>query len=397
MSLDKLICEMKKAIDLLKGYGTQLVHVIHHDDADGVTGAAIISKALERAGFNVKRICIEKAYPEVIRRLHRSRGEVYVYVDIGAAHAQLISRENAGKNLTIILDHHDAEPSTDELVLNLDPELYGFSGESEVSGSTTTYLFAKLLSDVNKDLAFLAIVGSMEIPGNLRGLNREALKDALELGEVSVRKKGAEEIYHVKKEGFKGNAKSLSSMLTVLASVGYYRGGPELAVKACLEGFRSHIRKLVDEFREERKKVMWSVIRRLKMKGLEETTHLQWFHVQDSFRGMGVKVIGTCCSMLLFQKWINPRKYLLGFMNMSPEIPGFGRLEGQYVKVSARTPSLLSEDIKKGRAKPLAKLLPEAANAVGGFGDGHAVAASGVIPRGSENTFIERMEALIAR
>ena len=142
---------------------------------------------------------------------------------------------------------------------------------------------------------------------------------------------------------------------------------------------------------------MWNIIKRLRAEGLRETKHIQWFHVGDAFKGMGVKVIGTCCSMLLFQRWIKPSKYLLGFMNMEPEIPGLGRLEGNYAKVSARAPQALSEAIKAGKAKPLSELLPKAAKLVGGFADGHSVAASGVVPRGAEEELVKKLEGLMGK
>jgi len=37
----------------------------------------------------------------------------------------MISELNGGRNLTLILDHHVAEASTDPMVHNLDPDLFG--------------------------------------------------------------------------------------------------------------------------------------------------------------------------------------------------------------------------------------------------------------------------------
>ena len=48
--------------------------------------------------------------------------------------------------------------------------------------------------------------------------------------------------------------------------------------------------------------------------------------------------------------------------------------------------------IELGAMEPLSKLLPKAAEKVGGFGDGHAAAASGVIPKGRERDFISFMD-----
>jgi len=40
--------------------------LVHHDDGDGLSSAAITKTALEREGYTVKPLCLEKIYPEVI-------------------------------------------------------------------------------------------------------------------------------------------------------------------------------------------------------------------------------------------------------------------------------------------------------------------------------------------
>jgi hypothetical protein len=44
---------------------------------------------------------------------------------------------------------------------------------------------------------------------------------------------------------------------------------------------------------------------------------------------------------------------------------------------------------------PLSRILPESCEKVGGFGDGHTVAASGVFPIGREEDFLETLDALV--
>ena len=79
---------------------------------------------------------------------------------------------------------------------------------------------------------------------------------------------------------------------------------------------------------------------------------------------------------------------------MQPNIPGFGSLNMDYVKVSARTPKRLGLLVEKGGKPPLSKILPEACERFGGFGDGHSVAASGVFLRGKENDFVKALDSL---
>src|SRR3989441_10260423 len=87
-------------------------------------------------------------------------------------------------------------------------------------------------------------------------------------------------------------------------------------------------RKLEEE-RKEANKRMLSTINR---EGLQEKKTIQWFHAQDNYAGMSGKVVGSFCSYLKFQRQVDPSKYLIGMMNVPPDIPGWGSLPSQLVK-----------------------------------------------------------------
>ncbi|MDH5769873.1 MAG: hypothetical protein OEZ25_01085 [Candidatus Bathyarchaeota archaeon] len=387
---------LKEAIYEFERWSPELVYLIHHDDADGLTSAAIAKRALVREKIKTRLICIEKLYPDIVKRLHALSGNVYFYLDIAAAHAKFISEENKGKNLTFILDHHDAEPSTDPLVYNLDPELYGISGERDVSGSATAYVLSRRLNPRNIDVSHLAVIGSAEIPGDLRGINRMVLEDAVKKELVRVVVSTGKESYRI--TPFKGrSSRSLSRRLTVLGSVGYYRGGPKMGVDACLKGFTSETEAFTDELEEERKKANKRLLAQLYHGGLLKSSNVQWFHARDVFKGMGVKVVGSFCSLISYKTLVDGNKYIFGFMNMDREIPGFGMLEEDYVKVSARVPPKLGKLIMSGKKPPLSKILAEACRESGGNADGHAVAASGWIPRGQKETLVRKANDIISK
>lgn len=385
----------KVAAKLMEG-GFKWVKLVFHDDADGVTAAAITYFSLKKLlGLDPKLICLEKAFPEALTLIHREGEGLVVYVDIGAAHVDLISNLNSNRNLTLILDHHDTKPSPSPYVINLNPELYGVDGETFASGASVCYAFAKSLGVAKPFMAALAVVGSAEIPGEPKGLNEEALRDALQAGlaEASFHKGGLR--INVELSGGKALRERWSTKLTVLSSVGYYVNGPRKAVELCLGKVDSEVEQLISKLEEERKAVNQSLLSRLRAEGLKKEANVQWLHAGDMFKGMGTKVIGTFLSYLAFQRrFIDRDKYLVGFMNVEPEIPGLGRLEKSYVKVSARAPDVLLSLISDGIKPPLSKLLPDAAKMVGGFGDGHSAAASGIIPKGSEHLFIQYMDSL---
>ncbi len=393
--LGKFKEELRRAATKLRSYHPRQVKVVFHDDADGVTAAAITCRSLESLGHKPSLVCIEKAFPEALELIQSGEGNLVVYVDIGSAHADLIAKLNADRNLTLILDHHDAQPSPSSWVLNLNPELLGVDGETYASGATVCYAFAKELGVADAFMAVLAVIGSSEVPGDPKGLNRESLNDAVKAGlvELSESKTGLKITCTL--AGEKAPRERLSTKLTVLSSVGYYRGGPLMAVDLCLGRRVSGVEEFVAKLEEERRAINQQLLSRIRSEGLKRDGVVQWLHAGDSFKGMGTKVIGTFLSYLSFQRrFVDRGLYLVGFMNMEPEIPGLGRLRGSHVKVSARAPDVLASLIKDGDKPPLSLLLPEAAKCVGGFGDGHSVAASGVIPKGRELDFIRSMNDL---
>ncbi len=366
------------------------VFVIHHDDADGLCSAAIMLKTLERERVKPSLLCIEKILPEIVEKLHRKKGAVFFYCDIGSPHADMISRFNKSKNLVLILDHHNPVKSEDPLVYNLNLEFKGLKGETDFSGATSAYLFSKTLNKENIDLSYLALVGSQELPNGLKSVNLEVLKEAVEKGVVSHEKGKIK----IKKIGL--TAKRLFSLLQILGPVAYYRNGPLIGVKTCLTGLNSETKELLKELEQERKEANKKMLAILYTKGLNQTKHIQWFDSENVYEGMGTKVVGTFCSYLTFQKrLINEGKYLFGTMPLKPEIPGFGKLNTEYLKISVRIPAKLKKEIME-RTKPSAIELLNLAVKGYGIADGHDYAASALIPSEKKEEFLAKVEEIVA-
>ena len=368
------------------------VGLVFHNDADGLCAGAIASLALKRSGVPHKLISIEKVHPAILKLVHSSGHRLYIYLDIGSGRADLVAEaaEESGSE-ALILDHHDPRGVESAKVVNLNPELYGFSGETEVSGSTATYLLMRKLTNL-RDAAWMAVVGSAEIPGPMRGLNRMPLEDAVASGDVEVRESGGKERYYVKFLRKPWN--KLSSTLTAIGSVGYYRGGPYKAVEYLLSRrIEEGAAEKLEEERKRRFKQAFAVVAR---KRLKTEGRVQWFHLGRLFKGLGTKTLGTFTSILSYRGMVAADKYLVGFMEFEPELPGLGRVEGDWVKVSVRTPKKLAEEVKTGRLPPASELTVKASEEVGGTGDGHSFAASALIPAGSEERFIEIFDGLIS-
>ncbi|HDJ89742.1 MAG TPA: DHH family phosphoesterase, partial [Thermoprotei archaeon] len=354
--IESFINSIDNTIKHLKKYRSKDVLLIFHDDADGISSGAIAYKALKREGYNVELICIEKILPQILEYIHgKNRGKIIFYVDLGSPHADKISNLNSSKNLVIILDHHDPTKSTDPLVFNINPELYGMTGERDASGSAVTYMFAKKFNDTNIELAPIALIGVKEIPGSLRGINLLVKNDA-------------------EKVGIKIDVEKYFKILQVVGPVGYYNEGPYIGIEACLNGLTTKIEKFYNELREKRTRANKRMLAILYRKGFNYTNHIQWFDTGNIFGGMGTKVLGTFCSYISYMgKLIDPYKYIVGFMKLPKNIPRLMEIEGDWLKVSCRASNILKRKIRFEEAPPIVDILIYASKKVGGIADGHSV------------------------
>ena len=394
--IEKVLKESEEYAKRLLEVDADKVIIVHHDDADGVTAGALLKLALE-GRFSTHTICLEKTYPQIVRKLQAQGREPIIYVDLGGPHVPLISKLNELRRTIIIVDHHDLELSGEigEEVMVLNPETHGVDGGTYACGASLAYFFARSIKRGVEKYAGLAVIGSVEIPGKPKGLNLLALDEAMKTG-VAVYDEESEKS-KVLWDGKLTNPEALSTKLTVMASVGYYQDGPQKALDSCIKCSWAGVEDFLNSLEEKRKRAYSSVMSKLRYSGLNKLKRVQWFHVEDQFHDMGVKVIGTFCSYLMYQKIIDDNKVLVGMMNMRNEVPGLGALEGSYVKVSARAPKKVLTLIEAGSLEPLSKALAEAAKRLGGFGDGHAAAASGIVPKGREREFVELMDRLLSK
>ena len=168
------------------------VHLVSHIDADGITSAAIISLALERAGIEYTREFVKKLDERIMRRLLEENHELTIFTDLGSAMTDFIVDNNMN---VVIADHHqpNGRPeniATDSVTFpyHINPHLFGANGGFEISGSGVSFILACALGgNANTDLAGLAIVGAIgdmqnRKHGKLVGLNREILERGVASG-----------------------------------------------------------------------------------------------------------------------------------------------------------------------------------------------------------------------
>ena len=71
----QLIAAMQTAIQEVKQWPEKSIQLFHHNDSDGLTSGAILTRAFERKGFEVKRYCLEKPYPAVLKKVFKQEGQ----------------------------------------------------------------------------------------------------------------------------------------------------------------------------------------------------------------------------------------------------------------------------------------------------------------------------------
>ena len=153
------------------------MRVISHNDADGITSAALICTAMRRAGIPFQATLLNRLDDSALAGLDRP----VVFCDMGSGKPETISRV---KEDCFVLDHHRPVGSID--CMHLNPHLFGIDGAFELSAAGTVYSVVRHMGD-NSDLAGLALVGAMGDRQAMIGANRSILDEAVSSGAVEVR------------------------------------------------------------------------------------------------------------------------------------------------------------------------------------------------------------------
>ena len=397
---NELIAAMEEAVLTLKNYPSKKISLFHHNDTDGLTSGTILLQAFEEAGYVVTRFSLEKPYPQVLEKVFINTGQIIIFTDFAGKIAPIISKLNNGKNLVLIIDHHPAEDSGDNMVLNLDGELFGLKGDRDISASATCFLFADIfLQSIGMNAGFLSPLGALGaigdgflVNGVLSGVNREVMKIAQKQGLIRVVKKNTGEDYFIILNGVEYNTTDICIALDTLGGVGYYQDGTALGIELCQKGITPTLKKLIDELNVKKEDIFTREIAGLK-KYINTTENLNWFNAGDRFQPMGVKMIGVFCNIIKNMDFLDKTKYLAGFQIVPNEVPGFGTIEFNSTKISMRVSDFLTEKIRSGSAPGLSSFLPAATLNIGGFADAcHGLSAATTVKIGQEEDLIIEIE-----
>ncbi len=391
---------VEQVAERLKEYEMSEIVVVHHNDADGITSGAILSHLCECLDRETERICIEKVYPEVIKKIHEGReGQIIVYTDLAGLAAEAIDKIDAGRNTVYIIDHHPARAIESENVFVLDPELAGISGDTFISASTLCYLVSRAMTEEMNKFAYLAVVGAVgdyhDRSGGILGIDRYALHEAIHEKQAKIMIEGHRERYYI--PFFGEYADVIAKRLTNLGVVGYEVGAYRKGIEACINGFDEKTIEEAENYEELKTAKFHEAIEYLKEGGgLRLEKHTQWFHLEDMFSPMGVKAVGEFCQQIKDMTFIDENRYLIGFQNIPKEIPDLGVIELDASKMSGRVPQILERKILSGDSPGFDYLVPKASEIIGAFADAtHRIAAATVVKKGTEKEFIKVFERLV--
>jgi len=168
----------KECAEYIKKHTSALV--VSHIDADGLSSAAVMVKALERANIEYKIRFAKQLDLQTLNEIADQNPELVIFTDLGSGMLEAI---NSLKLNAVVSDHHQPQGKHEH---HINPHLFGINGATEISGAGVVYLIASAMGS-NADLADLAIVGAVGDlqhvkHGQLNGMNRSILEQGVRSG-----------------------------------------------------------------------------------------------------------------------------------------------------------------------------------------------------------------------
>src|SRR5881296_3580999 len=435
----ELLDRVRKGIDLVNGVSR--VRILGHYDPDGTTSAAVLARAMLRAGKAFHASTSTVIDEALVARLKEESNDLVIMSDMGSGQ---LDRVEGLPCPAIVLDHHAPMRDSDKVV-HVNPALFGIDGTRDVCGATTTWLFTLALDERNWDLAGVAMAGAIgdkQAVGGFVGVNAALFGEAedrkvvvperrLALRDLPLGKALALSIEPYFR-GLSGRPDAAADFLRAVAL------DPEASVRDLDAGGRRKLSSILAarlvEQRAAPEALEVLVADRYWIEPDQMYAHDLEAYVNSCDRlgreglGMAVclgdrealsraeklldeytsKVLGYLVS--LESKGLFPKKHvqffycddaslagvvagtgMLFFFDQTRPTLGLSVLDG-VTKVSARaTRAHIAAGVD------LAVALREAASEVSGNGGGHNIASGATIPKGKEDRFLARVDEIVGR
>jgi single-stranded DNA-specific DHH superfamily exonuclease len=412
--------------------------VISHYDADGISAAAIICHALQRAGYHF-HTSLSKAGPGIFETLQYEDNNLIIFCDMGSGQTHEIE---ALKCKTIICDHHVPLSSTIENVVHLNSHLVGFDGGRDACGAAMAFALAQSMDNHNTNLAWLAITGAIgdrQGEQGFQGYNHHILREGIAKGHIEQRETlnlppgGLQESlessinpFFVCFSGRKGSSLSFLQELKIdpathihqleesernrlviqlkkklgkqgvitqaelMSQVPFANNQGNLSSFASMLNACGRLKQaglglsiclgdkdLLNECKKIQETYRHDILElmlHVEKMGVEDLKNLQYFYIER--HTLGGTIAGLCLKYFPFVDKDKP------IFSLS--------VKGQEIQISGRT---THSQVNKGLN--LAQVLRTAAKTVGGHGGGHPIAAGASIPKGTDKEFLAALDLAI--
>jgi len=182
------IAKIKEGTDFVKD-AKDTILCISHIDADGLTSAGIIGRALHRANILYQIRSVRQLELPIISELSMMKNiKNIIFSDLGGGQIEGINKYLSDRNI-LILDHHPViTPPKSESIININPFPFNYDGAYQISGAGLSYYFAKTLDEKNVDSAAIAVVGALAdrqdkgAKNSLTDLNKKIVQDGVKAG-----------------------------------------------------------------------------------------------------------------------------------------------------------------------------------------------------------------------
>jgi len=183
--------DIKKAAEQFKGVPkNEIIRVVSHIDADGISAASLIIKMLNNENRRYSISIVQHIKKETLQSLAKEPYKHFIFCDVGSGVLSGIEELFNDKKV-LILDHHNPE-KTEIISGNItlvNPHKHGIDGGIEISGAGVVYLFCKEIDGNMEEYAHVAIIGAMgdmQEHNGFERLNAEILDKAIEKGKIKV-------------------------------------------------------------------------------------------------------------------------------------------------------------------------------------------------------------------
>ncbi|MBQ2636391.1 MAG: DHH family phosphoesterase [Methanobrevibacter sp.] len=162
-----------------------VIRIISHNDADGISAAAVIANALAEENVQFHTTIIPRLKEDTVNQLRSEKYDLFIFSDMGSP---FIKEFNTYKHDVIVADHHQVDDTQSESnVIHVNPHLFEIDGSRDLSGAGSAYLTVRDLD--KKHLAYFALVGAfgdMQGQDGFRGVNELIVEDAVESGNLEI-------------------------------------------------------------------------------------------------------------------------------------------------------------------------------------------------------------------